>query len=223
MSWRWFWWLVRRWCCCGPSSSSFLFMRCFFFCHLASLFLLPSSGSKRKVGGGAATRIMSLDRWVGGDAGDRLGGGVAAVALPLLCCFCVASSLYFFCSLCQQCSSLSVAASWRCWWWRPGELILAGWRLFFLFSSCFFVVFPLSVFVSPPVFFVVSFFPLPLFSLSHAFYSPTLHAFFLFCNCPITEAICCFCCWNGIIVSWNGFEDRWWNNALRRHWRKVMK
>ena len=80
------------------SSSSFLFLRCFFFCHLAYLLLLPSSGSKRKVGGGAAAGMMSLDRWADGDAGDRLGGGVAAVALPLLCCFYVACSLCFFCS-----------------------------------------------------------------------------------------------------------------------------
>jgi hypothetical protein len=47
--------------------------------------------------------------------------------------------------------------------------------------------------------------------------------FFLFCNGPITEAICCFCCWNGSTVCWNDFEERWWNNALKRHWKKVMK
>jgi len=84
MSWRWCWWPVRRWCCCDHSSSSLLFLRCFFFYHLASLLLFPSGGSKRKVGGGVAVRMISLDRWVEGDAGDRFGGGVAAVALPLL-------------------------------------------------------------------------------------------------------------------------------------------
>jgi len=39
-----------------------LFLRCFFFCHLASLLLFPSGGSKRKVGGGVAAGMISLDR-----------------------------------------------------------------------------------------------------------------------------------------------------------------
>ena len=40
---------------------------------------------------------------------------------------------------CQRCSSLSAAASWRCWWWRPGEW-LGRWSapFFFLFSVFFF-------------------------------------------------------------------------------------
>ena len=37
------------------------------FYHLASMLLLPSDGSKRKVGGGAAAGMMSLDRLVDGD------------------------------------------------------------------------------------------------------------------------------------------------------------
>jgi len=60
-----------------------------------------------------------------------------AAALPLR----AASSLYFLCSLCQQGSSLSSAASWRCWWWRPREW-LGRWSALlplllyvFLFSS----------------------------------------------------------------------------------------
>ena len=63
---------------------------------------------------------------------------VADVGPPnsFLCFGVLSSSPVFFRSPCKQCSCLSAAASWRCWWWRPGELILAG-RQFFLFSACF--------------------------------------------------------------------------------------
>jgi hypothetical protein len=64
-----------------------------------------------------------------------------AAALSFPNCFGAASSFYFLCSLCQQGSSLSSAASWRCWWWRPREWLgrwsaLLPFLLYvFLFSS----------------------------------------------------------------------------------------
>jgi len=163
MSWRWWWWPVGRWCCCGRSSYSLLFLRCFFFCHLASLLLLPSGGSKRKVGGGAAAGMMSLDRWAGGDAGDPLGGGVAAVALPLLCCFCVASSLFvsFVPSVNNVLPSLqrlrggAGGGGLGSWFWPVDGYSSSSLRVFS-------AVFPFSVSVFPPCFLLstVSFPPL---------------------------------------------------------------
>jgi hypothetical protein len=45
--------------------------------------------------------------------------------LPPPCCFGTASSLCFLCSFCQQRSSLSMVASWRCWCcWR---LVAVSW------------------------------------------------------------------------------------------------
>ena len=53
------------------------------------------------------------------------------LALPLLCCFCVLLCFCFklpylllfgcLCSFCQPSSPIPAAASWRCWWWRPGK------------------------------------------------------------------------------------------------------
>ena len=57
--------------------------------------------------------------------------------LPPPCCFGTAYSLCFLCSLCQQRSSLSTTALWRCWWWRTGEG-LRKWSAFLPSLLCVF-------------------------------------------------------------------------------------
>jgi len=73
--------------------------------------------------------MMSLDRWADGGAGGRFGSGVAAAFFLLPAVLALLFFLCFLCSLCQQRSSLSAAASWRCWWRRPGEC-LGRWSAF---------------------------------------------------------------------------------------------
>jgi len=97
---------------------------------------------KKKQGGESCLewrRFRSQFWWLTVVLVSRQSAVVADVGPPssFLCFGVLSSSLVFFRSPCKQCSCLSAAASWRCWWWRPGELILAGRRFFFLFSACF--------------------------------------------------------------------------------------
>ena len=117
--------------------------------------------------------------------------------LPPPCCFDTASSLCFRCSFCQQRSSLSTVASWRCWCcWRleAGGGVLAHRRrlqaaaaeLLFsvfshdppgLFSSSFQLFLPLTVFrsLSLSLFRFFSFSPFSLFGF---FFLRVLSLFF---------------------------------------------
>ena len=82
--------------------------------------------------------MMSLDRWADGGAGGRFGSGVAAAFFLLPAVSALLFFLCFLCSLCQQRSSLSAAASWRCWWRRPGEC-LGRWSAFLPLLLCVFL------------------------------------------------------------------------------------
>ena len=87
--------------------------------------------------------------------------GWAVVLLRSLFLFSFFSTLLLFLS---PCFSASSSKRW-CWRRRPGELIMVGRWLFFLFSACFSAIFPLyvSVFflltVTSPLSFLPLFFP----------------------------------------------------------------